>query len=290
MNSKAIRKQLLAAVAMVLVAAVALGSSTYAWFVASGTVKAEGMKVQAQSDGGLVINYHGGAWGASATAGMTQKRDLKPTSTKDLQNWYTARAAAPNAATANLATGGVVTSSFAHSTGKDDSDNGEGCYNNPYGLVKWFEIRSATKENIPKGLCVESIDVSGKSKNMSTALRVGVACTYKDYSQNDSDAVTTYNIYAPVSLDETDTGNQPSKEYNVIEPKEGGGYQYSTTKFKVSDVGKGTAIVPSTIEISNTNATTVYIYVWFEGEDHNLFSDNFNSEELSVTVNFTSLA
>ena len=46
MNSKAIRKQLLAAVAMVLVAAVALGSSTYAWFVASGTVTATGMMVQ----------------------------------------------------------------------------------------------------------------------------------------------------------------------------------------------------------------------------------------------------
>ena len=49
MNSKAIKKQLLAAVAMVLVAAVALGSSTYAWFVASGTVTAEGMKVQARA-------------------------------------------------------------------------------------------------------------------------------------------------------------------------------------------------------------------------------------------------
>ena len=40
MNSKAIRKQLLAAVAMVLVAAVALGSSTYAWFVSNNSVTA----------------------------------------------------------------------------------------------------------------------------------------------------------------------------------------------------------------------------------------------------------
>ena len=48
MNSKAIKKQLLAAVAMVLVAAVALGSSTYAWFVASNDVKAEGMMLQVQ--------------------------------------------------------------------------------------------------------------------------------------------------------------------------------------------------------------------------------------------------
>lgn len=50
MNSKAIRKQLLAAVAMVLVAAVALGSSTYAWFAANNTVTAKTMSISAVSD------------------------------------------------------------------------------------------------------------------------------------------------------------------------------------------------------------------------------------------------
>lgn len=55
MNSKAIRKQLLAAVAMVLVAAVALGSSTYAWFAANRTVKATDMQVSATSSTSLII-------------------------------------------------------------------------------------------------------------------------------------------------------------------------------------------------------------------------------------------
>lgn len=50
MNSKAIRKQLFAAVAMVLVAAVALGSSTYAWFAANNLVTAQTMSVSAVSD------------------------------------------------------------------------------------------------------------------------------------------------------------------------------------------------------------------------------------------------
>lgn len=50
MNSKAIRKQLLAAVAMVLVAAVALGSSTYAWFAANNQVKANMASIKAISD------------------------------------------------------------------------------------------------------------------------------------------------------------------------------------------------------------------------------------------------
>ena len=47
---KALKKQLAAAIAMVCVAAVALGSSTYAWFVSNNTVKATTSTISAQSN------------------------------------------------------------------------------------------------------------------------------------------------------------------------------------------------------------------------------------------------
>ena len=47
---KSLKKQLGAAVAMVCVAAVALGSSTYAWFVSNNTVKATTSTISAQSN------------------------------------------------------------------------------------------------------------------------------------------------------------------------------------------------------------------------------------------------
>ena len=47
---KALKKQLGAAVAMVCVAAVALGSSTYAWFVSNNTVKGTTTNISAQSN------------------------------------------------------------------------------------------------------------------------------------------------------------------------------------------------------------------------------------------------
>lgn len=85
MNSKAIRKQLLAAVAMVLVAAVALGSSTYAWFVNNTTVTAESVTVTAQAANNLLITHGDGTTGVSygtlanlTTAALTA---MKPTST-----------------------------------------------------------------------------------------------------------------------------------------------------------------------------------------------------------------
>ena len=46
----ALKKQLAAAIAMVLVAAVALGSSTYAWFVSNNQVTATTTQIAAQSN------------------------------------------------------------------------------------------------------------------------------------------------------------------------------------------------------------------------------------------------
>ena len=50
MNVKTLKKQLMAAIAMVLVAAVALASSTFAWFVSNNTVTATVSSIQAQSN------------------------------------------------------------------------------------------------------------------------------------------------------------------------------------------------------------------------------------------------
>ena len=52
---KALKKQLAAAIAMVMVSAIALSSSTYAWFAANNKVSATNMQVTATTSGSLVI-------------------------------------------------------------------------------------------------------------------------------------------------------------------------------------------------------------------------------------------
>ena len=52
---KALKKQLGAAVAMVCVAAVALGSSTYAWFVSNNQVTATTTQIAAQSNSAYLV-------------------------------------------------------------------------------------------------------------------------------------------------------------------------------------------------------------------------------------------
>ena len=290
MNSKAIKKQLLAAVAMVLVAAVALGSSTYAWFVASDTVTATGMRVQAMSEGGLAISYGGEAWGTSATAHMedTTAKKLYPASTKDMTKWSHAMAADTKLSTAKADTYKDITSDVIKDSSFVD--------NNSYVVMKEFKIRStATGSDAATGLYVKNItvtqnDQSDPLKTMSTALRVGVVF---EAGQVDSNARFS-GVYGPVSVTSAGaTGgtvtNSATSRYNFV-AYTGADPEEVTLRAYGSDGNQSLILnnqnkIPSSAEAP----VTVKIFVWFEGEDANLYSDNFNVESLNISVDFASL-
>ena len=86
MNSKAIKRQLLAAIAMVLVAAIALGSSTYAWFVSNNAVTATGIDVTTTSSvPNLYITSSGKTTDAMSAVG-TNPTKLFPVSTNSAKD------------------------------------------------------------------------------------------------------------------------------------------------------------------------------------------------------------
>lgn len=72
MDTKALKKQMGAAIAMVLVAAVALGSATFAWFVSNNEVTAKTAGVKAQSNTAFMsIEYKKTAVGSKTTQSET---------------------------------------------------------------------------------------------------------------------------------------------------------------------------------------------------------------------------
>jgi len=83
---KAIRRQLIAAVAMVLVAAIALGSSTFAWFAQNNKVTATGMQATATTSSSLVISNESNV-GTKTTHGFTSNTTkMLPASHLDAAN------------------------------------------------------------------------------------------------------------------------------------------------------------------------------------------------------------
>lgn len=82
MDTKALKKQMGAAIAMVLVAAVALGSATFAWFVTNSKVDATTSTISAQSNAAFMTIKNGttGASGVDTTTVTTnvEKKALFP--------------------------------------------------------------------------------------------------------------------------------------------------------------------------------------------------------------------
>ncbi len=272
MNSKAIKKQLLAAVAMVLVAAVALGSSTYAWFVASGTVKAEGMKVQAKAEGGLAIRWAGEEselWATTASAKMTDAKALLPASTADLAKWTYAKALKASASEADVG-------SYTDVTGKVFSGAASTFAANDYVVMQPFQIRSTANDKLANGLYVSGVNVTRtENKDLDMAIRVGVRLVRDD-------GVTGNFIYAPIEgastsytwKDATQNNKATGVNLAVVGTAENNNSQL---------VNKA-----ETIPFEPGQAVMVEVFIWYEGEDAKLYSDNFALNDLSVTVEFSS--
>lgn len=288
MNSKAIRKQLLAAVAMVLVAAVALGSSTYAWFVASGSVEATGMKVQAQTESGLLIRgvskndqdqWTGGTWATSATAVNTNVVSLRPTSTIDLAAWYMASSNASNTALKQQTVTEQNNPYTPVSTNMLDT----------YRRVDTFAIRSASGADLEDvKLAVKSVSATTTTTNtgaLNQAIRIGVKMVTGAGRAADTEGGetgSTFYIFAPNT-----TGDK-----FVLKANYSSGNTLDEYK-EASNARDYLYISDDTIPYAETGVM-VEVYTWYEGEDDQCMTDNITNDDgsalsadvLNVTVVF----
>lgn len=88
METKALKKQLGAAIAMVLVAAIALGAATFAWFVNNNAVMATGVDVSTSSSVPNLYITSTGKTTDGMTAAGTNPTKLFPVSTNDANAFY----------------------------------------------------------------------------------------------------------------------------------------------------------------------------------------------------------
>ncbi|MDD5863637.1 MAG: hypothetical protein PUD80_03225 [Firmicutes bacterium] len=256
MKSKALKRQLLAAVAMVLVAAVALGSSTYAWFVQSSKVTANGMNVQATAEGGIEIsNSEKTTWGTSA-ATTNSKAVLYPTSTSDLTKWYHAQA---DKSVAHNAKAGTYTTLTLDGTGTDTTSSRQ------YYQVNEFTIRAtagttATDLKIDKVTASGQADTTALDKSLRVAIKIGDANPVF-FSPASGD--TSYSVWSG-------TGDTP-------------------TVAVTSNDGQS-QVDPSVASVDSTGVL-VKVYVYYEGEDTQHKSENVTAgttiDNMTVQIDFS---
>lgn len=281
---------------MLSVSAAMLVSSTFAWFTMNKTVQATNMQVQAKADQGLLINEVSTAndanWDAIATTNQSAGIKLHATSTANTSTWYaaystkknSAASAASGAQSADLTSEGyktlgtdtgyttsveTVQAATSGVSGKQEVtwidadqdntyDNGEGYY------VKYTYYLKSSGDEIAcstaaksKTLNIKDVTVTGNtsSVNLDKALRVAIVVNGKAY------------IYAPL--------------YDTAQTC----YVAAGTNATTTLVGEQPTAM-ETIPAVTDPGTEVNVYLYFEGEDPNLMTDNVTETLDDLIVSF----
>ena len=284
-------KKLIPAICLLLISAVLLGTSTYAWFTMNTTVSANGMEVSAVVPKSLVISTEqDGSYSAAVDLGMDEAQKLYPVSTTNAKNWY----APENLLNNNVdpVTGGAnLTPTDENATkfqtlnnfGADGLLKDAGAGEEVYAVKKTVYVKSAEAGNEVYGLYVSTLKINDKAQanaaneHISKALRVAVVCGSKTI------------IFAPTGFDGS---CQPIASLTPITGGSGGGetgVAGSATVVDVADVGNTHGVLIENTTPVSTTGQQIDIFIWYEGQDSNANNTNaINVEELSIEIGFTS--
>ncbi len=270
METKALKKQMGAAIAMVLVAAIALAASTYAWFVTNNTVKATTSTISAQSNAAFMkIKYNATATTSDLTADVA---------TLNSDALYPAQWS-NNFDKDGKKTGdesvGTLTYNFETAYGTDPTANG---YNKS---GDWIYVGSPATA-VTKDYAVENtFNISSKGTDL-TKLKV---------------ADTTILTSDTVSGGTTDQGNTRLDDALRVLVTCGNDWVLCDKNGVISDSaghsGEELGQFGTGVTVKHDENTEVKMYVYYDGNDKEVYSNNLtnlNNASSKITVIFTATA
>lgn len=249
MDTKALKKQMGAAIAMVLVAAVALGSATFAWFVSNNSVTATTSKISAQSNAPfLKIDKTAITAGSTTSISYADNADVKLYPAQVVKNtdnkplFKSAYASAANA-----------TTELAKS--RYDVGDAATAVEGEFAIKKSFKIGTAdAKAGSFKNLIVSKVELTSTgTEGLEDALSILVVCG------------DNWAVYK----------------------KSGDGLVLTEYKDKVSAAGNNTnGVLADTITANSS--VDVDVYVFYDGSETNVYTDNLDKlTAIGATVTFT---
>lgn len=255
MDTKALKKQMGAAIAMVLVAAVALGSATFAWFVTNNKVDATTSTISAQSNAAF-MTITNGTTGASAV------------DTTSITTYVETKALYP--ATYGEETG-ATKGTWMTGFGKD-LDNGalnstlEAC-KDPDNIATAGSAAAAVKGSYA---LQQDYNISSKGQNL-TNLEVEKVEVAKGATSN-SELMKALRVL--VTNDSGDTW--------VVY-----GQKANSTDFEVKLTSADQNAAVTFGDITANQDTAVHVYLYYEGKDAVVKTRNLQGNQLTETAKTT---
>ena len=251
MDTKALKKQMGAAIAMVLVAAVALGSATFAWFVSNNKVEAKTSNIAAQSNSAyLVIDTQTTSTNStSAVTSAVDKKELYPAKTEKGQDgkavWKSAYASSAEASTMKAGTEFTIGDGTAAKA-----------VDAKYAVENTFFVGTGSYDGEFTNLHIKEVKVttpaSTTNKNLGNALRVLVVYGEK------------WEVWS------------------------GDGIKLSSS---VDNPTAGGDLLAADEVIKSGHDAEVKVYLYYDGDDDNVYSDNLaniktTAGDNGVTITF----
>lgn len=261
MTVKALKKQLAAAIAMVVVSGVALSSSTYAWFANNNKVTATGMTVNATSDSSIVIKGSDGSqtFGSIGTSTIS-KTSMHPSSSSDGVNFaklgsgvkvektgeskatWTGDSNSFNAGTSFI-TGDLVTAT------NSDSDI--------YYLEATYTVKAI---NANQAVYLKDVSLTSSS-NLKGALRASITL---------NGITLVYNL------------GEGSNAAEGVAKKGDSAWGLAAASYVTADKQASTFGT-----LTKDTEYTMTVHIWFEGQDTTCYTDKLDANNSSVTVELT---
>lgn len=247
MKKSSTRKRLLvSSVAMLLVAMLALGTATYAWFTSNTSATASGLDVHTSKSSELKVSKNDLEWQDEINYGVTNKT-LRPISSADGSNWYSSVAAAKTASTSN--------GTYVSQTTLDN-----------YVVVDMLNIKNAGGQP-----CNNVTITINATFNSSFARLAVVPCA------------TVQTTAGAAHMPAITKDNFTTNIYGLAKDRTWKPYDADTSAVTTTDYKTKAAANGATIDVGTLAANAVKSYkvlLWFEGED----ADCFDTTTAQLTV------
>lgn len=271
MKTTAKKRMLISSVAMLLVAMIALGTATFAWFTQTTEATADGIYAKAAKASSLQVSKNDRSWKSTIT--YTQgtadaPKSMLPASSSDGLKWATA--------VSNNATTGVVDLTKSKSVVTPQEANASYVFKNE------LNVKNAGTSGSVTGITI-TFTMSSSATEYAYVALVPKAIT--GGTDGDGDAIvcktpdgtfgsdTIYSddntAYCPLTVGGTDTAPTFAVASATIEPK-------TSTTITVPDLVAGSSAYYD-------------LYIWFEGQDKDCIDANVGQtiDNLTFTVNGT---
>lgn len=269
MKTTSRKRLLVSSVAMLLVAMLALGTATYAWFTTDSSAYADGISVQTVKASELKLSAATGDWTDHLQYGYAGKI-LKPASSADGVNWFKATAAGKSAYTADADS---VMSAGTYVEANQGIDN--------YVFMQQLNVANFGGSDVQKAkleFTLSETQVQTGKKYLRLALvpvssrATSAALPTMDETGKNSFAENVYSV-----------GTDSAEAYKTTSTTATITSKDASTKVTI-DLGTLKAAENSTTPSAN-GVKYFNLFIWFEGQDVDCYDTNAGNELPTITFN-----